>query len=271
MLGSTTDAFTAPFSAPIRAAKNLSIQPRRSPSLTILTMNGPTPEDIGIARTAFYFWFVGASGGTGIARSAFPRMYRKWSETIAMKGRGPTLGGEKLGISPLCGYPEDLYRSDVESIVNKVEDVGVIVEKYPVEGNFLAEKGYLCYNAFERANEGENPLAVRAVFDSLNTNNDVCSPDVAQEKFDSYKIDLENFKSEIFRARLTGYASIVALLFLLALADYESIAVHAREGWFPDWPGFSNLPSSLFDPEIGLSALPNYFFGDDPHTYVPPS
>ena len=100
-----------------------------------------TADDMETARTAFYIWFFGASGGAGIARSSFPRMWNNFQTVRSLKGVGPTQGGEKLGISPLCGYPEDLSRKDVERIVNKKMTVEQIVEKYPVKGNFLAESG----------------------------------------------------------------------------------------------------------------------------------
>lgn len=100
-----------------------------------------TADDMETARTAFYIWFFGASGGAGIARSSFPRMWNNFQTVRSLKGVGPTQGGEKLGISPLCGYPEDLSRKDVERIVNKKMTVEQIVDKHPVKGNFLAESG----------------------------------------------------------------------------------------------------------------------------------
>ena len=65
-------------------------------------------EDVEGSRAQFFIWFFGASGAASIARSAFPTMYSRLSYIQSLKGEGPTLGGETLGISPLCGYPEDL-------------------------------------------------------------------------------------------------------------------------------------------------------------------
>lgn len=108
----------------------------------------------------------------------------------------------------------------------------------------------------------ENPLAARAIFDTLNFNQDVCNPIVAQEKLNSYKENIDLIKTELLKAKFAGFASIATLLFLLALADYEAFAVHAFTGWFPDWPGFSDMPNSLFDPETGLRAIPKYWIND---------
>lgn len=36
-----------------------------------------------------------------------------------------------------------------------------MVAKFPVEGNFLADSGYLTFDAFTRANPNANPLALR--------------------------------------------------------------------------------------------------------------
>ena len=188
-------------------------------------------------------------------------MYNNVRTIQNLKGVGPTLGGEKLRLNPICGYPEDICRADVEKILNNKLSVEQIVEKYPVEGNYLSSKGYLTYQAFKEANKDANPLAVRAIFDTLNTSTDVCSPDVAQEKLDSYSENIDLIKGELIKAKLLGFSSIFTLLFLLGLADVIAFG-HARDGWFPDWPGLSNLPSSLFDPDIGLTAIPKYWLSD---------
>ena len=86
-------------------------------------------------------WFFGASGGAGIARSAFPRMYNSVRTIQSLKGVGPSAGGPTIGISPLCGYPEDICIADVEKIANNKLSIEQIVKKYPIEGNFLTAKG----------------------------------------------------------------------------------------------------------------------------------
>ncbi|OEU22013.1 hypothetical protein FRACYDRAFT_232165 [Fragilariopsis cylindrus CCMP1102] len=113
-----------------------------------------------VARTQFFLWFFGSSGGLGVALSAFPRMYSKTRYIQSLKG-SPSLGGVNLGLSPLCGYPEDLASKDVEKIINNKLTVSQLVEKFPIEGNFLSSKGYVTFQAFEQANSGANPLAIR--------------------------------------------------------------------------------------------------------------
>jgi hypothetical protein len=215
-------------------------------------------QDMETSRVAFFLWFFGASGGAGIARSAFPRMYNSAQAIKGMKGEGKTLGGQTLGLNPLCGYPEDLSIADVQKILNNGLTVEQLVEKFPVEGNFLSAKGYLTYKAFKEANKDNNPLAVRAIFDSLNSSTEVCSPDIAQQKLDSYKEDPFLIAAELFKAKLIGFSSIFTLLFLLGLADVTAFG-HARSGWFPDWPGLTNFPVSFIS---DLKEIPNYWVKD---------
>jgi hypothetical protein len=233
----------------------------RSTDDTTLQLSALDADAIETARTAFYVWFFGASGGAGIARSSFPRMWSDFRRIQTIEN-SPTKGGETIGINPICLYPVDLAMKDVQAIVKKPLTVEQIVKKYPVEGNFLSAKGYLTYKAFQQANANENPLAVRAIFDSLNTNSDVCDPETAQAKLDSYKQDPRILAAELLKAKLAGYGAIFGILFLLALADWQAIVIHAREGWFPEWPGFDDFPNKLFDANEGLGALPNYFVGD---------
>jgi hypothetical protein len=119
----------------------------------------------------------------------------------------------------------------------------------------------LSFSAFQQANKDANPLAVRAIFDSLNTSTDICDPEVAQTKLDNYKENMDLIKNELLRAKFLGFSSIAVLLFLLGLADVVAFG-HAKDGWFPTWPGLSNLPYSLFDPEIGLSSIPKFWLSD---------
>jgi hypothetical protein len=225
------------------------------------------PDAIGVARTDFYLWFFGASGGAGIARGSFPRMWNDF-RAIQKMSNEPTKGGETIGISPLCLYPQDIPVKDIKAIVNNPLSVEKIVEKYPVEGNFLSAKGYLTYQAFSQANADKNPLAVRAVFDTLNTNSNVVDPDTARSKIASLKQDPRILASELLKAKLGGYASILSLLFLLALADWQAILVHGRAGFFPEWPGLDDFPNNFFDPDLGITALPKYFVGGDPNEYI---
>jgi len=214
--------------------------------------------EIEASRTAFFIWAFGASGAAGIARSAFPRMYKQVTYIRSLKDEGPSLGGETIGLSPLCGYPIDLCVADVKKIVNNRLSVEQIVAKYPVEGNFLSRKGYLTFDAFQQANKGSNPLAVRAVFDTFAQSTDVSDPNIAQQKIDSYKEDITIINGALLKAKGTGFSAIVVLLFLLGLADIVA-AGHAYHGWFPEWPGGQNFPLCIFDLETGPLTIPKYW------------
>ena len=211
-----------------------------------------------LARKAFFIWFFGASGAAGIARSAFPRMYRSTMTIQSLKGVGPTLGGETIGISPLCFFPEDLAIKDVEQVVNNPLSVAEIVERHPIEGNFLAKKGYLTFEAFNLANEGANPLAIRGIFDTFNQSTNVCEPEIAQAKLTSYREDPTLLRGALLKSKVVGFFAVFTLLFLLGFADIVA-AGHAYHGWFPDWPGGKNFPWSLFDPDGGLLSIPDYW------------
>mmetsp|Transcript_6348 Transcript_6348/g.7107 ORF Transcript_6348/g.7107 Transcript_6348/m.7107 type:complete len:286 (-) Transcript_6348:86-943(-) len=207
------------------------------------------------ARKLFFLWFFGSTGGGGIAVGQFPQMYQGYQKTQSLKGEGPTLGGEKIGLSPLCGYPEDLCVKDLQKIFNNKMSVETMVEKGPKD-SFLAVKGYLRYNAFVAANKNCNPLALRAVFDAMTTSADTVSPIVAQEKLDAFKDDIGAFKSQLLFTKLQGYSAIGFLLFLLGIAA-ATCAGSLALGWFPDWPGNQNFPVSLISP--GIWTIPEYW------------
>lgn len=215
----------------------------------------------GEARAAFIIWFFGGSGGVGIALSAFPRMFSRFQQVRALGGTGPTQGGPFVGISPFCLYPADIAIADVEQICKTRLSIEQIVEKYPVEGNFLSSNGYLTFDAFQMANAQANPLAVRVIFDTFNAGSDVSSPTDAQEVMDELKLNPTTVADKVLASKLKGYSAISALMFLLLLAVYQS-TTYFREGWFPEWPGLTDLPWSLLDSETGLTAIPRYWLGD---------
>ena len=119
----------------------------------------------------------------------------------------------------------------------------------------------LSFKAFEEANKGANPLALRAMFDTFNTSTDIVGPDVAQKMIDEYKQNPKAVAANLLKAKLIGFSSIFTLFFLLGLADVTAFG-HAKDGWFPTWPGLDNLPASLFNSETGLLKIPDYWVGD---------
>ncbi|VEU34081.1 unnamed protein product [Pseudo-nitzschia multistriata] len=200
--------------------------------------------DVEGSRVQFFGWFFGASGGMGIAVGAFPRMYEQFRALRALRGCEPSLGGETVGLSPLCGYPEDLCVRDLEKVVNNKLSIEQIVEKFPIENNFLSRNGYITFLAYERANKGNNPLVVRAVFDSFAQSTDACDPNVAQDKIDSYKEDVYQINGTLLQSKLVGYSAIGTLLFLLGLALSVMVG-QLKNGWFPSWTladGIFNIP-----------------------------
>eukprot|EP00532_Pseudo-nitzschia_australis_P020040 CAMPEP_0168304488 /NCGR_PEP_ID=MMETSP0142_2-20121227/46896_1 /TAXON_ID=44445 /ORGANISM="Pseudo-nitzschia australis, Strain 10249 10 AB" /LENGTH=266 /DNA_ID=CAMNT_0008255715 /DNA_START=63 /DNA_END=863 /DNA_ORIENTATION=+ len=221
--------------------------PPRTISSSSSRLNAIPPEilsNVEGSRVQFFIWFFGSSGGGGIALSAFPRMYGQFQSIQSLKGCEPSLGGDTVWLSPLCGYPEDLSVKDLEKVVNNKLNIQQIVEKFPIEGNFLSKQGYVTFSAYEQANKGSNPLVIRAVFDSFAQSTDVCDPFVAQDKIDSYKEDIYRINSTLLYSKFTGFVAIGTLLFLLGLAQVVVLG-HARDGWFPYWEfadGIFNIP-----------------------------
>lgn len=226
-----------------------------SSSSSLISSTTADPED---ARNTFFLWFFGGSGASGIALSAFPRMFEDVQKIQSMKGQGPTLGGETLGLSPLVGYPEDICLADLEAVVKNPMSVEAMVTKFPVEGNFMASNGYLTYEAFSKANIGKNNLAVRAIFDTFNRSTNIVEPDKAQDMLDEYKNDIRSIKSRLLKSKLVGYSSIIVLLFLLGYAGII-ILENLYCGWFPDWPGGTDFPWSLFDEDGAVWTIPKYW------------
>ena len=235
---------------------------RLSTSTSRLQLTGAelTPE-MNAARADFFFWFVGASGAAGVARSSFPRMFQNVMEIRSFADTPPRDRDTSpmLGISPLCGYPRDLSEQAVMEVVKNKLSIEQIVSKYPVENNLWSKKGYLTYKAFQQANAKADPMAVRAVMDCFSQSTDTCDPRVATEKLERYQQDLGSFKSDLLYSKLVGWAAIVTLLGLLGLADIEAFT-YAYDGWFPEWPGGRAwLEGGLFDSEIGLTSIPKYW------------
>lgn len=232
--------------------------PRTSSSLNLMLLGSELADAVTSARGEFFLWFFGASGSAGIARGQFPKMYDQVQYIQSLKGQGPTLGGATMGLSPLCGYPQDLSVKDVEQVVNNPLPVSEIIRKFPNDGSFLAKQGYLTYTAFSAANSKANPLAVRAVFDTFAQSTETCTPSVADQKLQEYREDIRRLNGALLVSKAAGWLSIGLLLFLLGLADVVA-AGHAYHGWFPDWPGGNNFPSSLLDKDGALWDIPKYW------------
>lgn len=228
-----------------------------------LTRVGVLPDSLaspGDARGYFALWFFGGSGGGGIALKQFPRQFENFQKTIALSGEGPTVGGETVGVSPLCLYPRDLSKGDLDKVFNNKLSVEQMVERGP-KPNYLSECGYLCFDSFVEANKGCNPLTVRAVFDAMSTS-DIVSPEVVQAKLDEFSGDTSPdraaFKSALLQTKLAGFSSIAFLLFLLGPIVGSTCLDAGAAGWFPDWPGNDNMPWSLLAGP-GVWTIPEYW------------
>lgn len=207
------------------------------------------------ARRLFFLWFFGGSGGGGIALAAFPNMYSRFQEMRSLLDEGPTLGGETIGLSPLCGYPRDISRADLEKVLSNEMSVKTMVEQGPKD-NYWAGLGYLRFEAFAAANEDCNPLTVRVVFDSLTTNPSTAEPGPSQVLLDEFRTDVEAFKSTLLKKKATGWSAIGVLFLLLGITANVCGEAFAK-GWFPDWPGNTNFPLGLVDP--GFWTIPDYW------------
>ena len=149
-----------------------------------------------------------------------------------------------VGVSPLVGYPEDIAIKDIQKVANNRMTIEQMVKKFPEEDNYLASKGYITYSAFEKANSGANPLAIRAVFDTFSQSTDISEPKIAQEKLEIYKNDVYAINGGLIKSKITGYVTTFTLLFLLGFADITAFG-HANDGWFHDWKlsdGIQNIP-----------------------------
>ena len=83
----------------------------------------------------------------------------------------------------------------------------------------------------------------------MTTSTSIVEPDVAQELLDSFRDDINVFKSTLLACKLKGFSAIGLLVFLLGLAAAVSLDAF-QKGWFPEWPG-------VF--ESGIWTIPNYW------------
>lgn len=213
-------------------------------------------EEMKSARAAFALCFFGAAGSASLGREVIPKTWNQWQRTRAIMGSGKGSGGEELGV---FGYPEPVYVNDVLSVLNNNMTATEIEETYP--GMY---QGYLQFESMVEANADVSPMAVRAVFDSLSLgiNKNQIRPAKAERILEMYRNDLEEMKKNLQLGKALGVSAFVILLGLLGVADYFAL-YHLLRGWFPDWQGLSELPSSLFD-DRGFSNLMNCFINDIP-------
>ena len=223
-------------------------------------------EGMEVARKTVGWWIMGAAGSGGMARKVFPQMMDEYMELQQLKDSRAISSGETIGIGPLLGFPGDVLVEDVEEIVNNPLTVEEITQNFPVEGNFLAAKGYLTYAAFSKANADANPLAVRAVFDSFRKPKCV-EPYLAQELLDTYKSDIGKIRENLIVKQIVLWLAVISLLFLLGLADLAT-ASDLYRGWFPDWPGGKDFPRNIFTEEGNIFTIPKYFLQDIPEGRV---
>lgn len=241
------------------------------------------------ARFAFALCFYGATGVGSIGRELIPIVFGRYETTKTLESdnkgaanKQKVVDDEDLGI---WGYPEKIYRKDVETILNNPLTPLAIAKKYPItqdkdapprrEYTHMKETvPMLGYDGFAKANPRANPVALRAVFDSFSNSiggSNAVSPITAQRNLDSFLekgarrkgIVTGGMAKKLNGGKSLGISAFVFLLVLLGIADYLAI-FHLWKGWFPMWEGFSNMPSSLFDGSTGVTVLPNFFVADVP-------
>ena len=252
----------------------------------VVPTTAETIQEMANARFAFGMCFYGALGIGSIGRELIPIVFGRYQTTSSLESDGTMAVGSRgtvqnddddLGI---WGYPEQIYRKDVEMILNNPLTPLAIAKKYPIEKDEDADKRYtythmtesvpfLGYDGFVKANPRANPVALRAVFDSFSNSiggSNAVSPITAQGNIDLYlnnKAVTGELAKKLNGGKSIGISAFVFLLALLGIGDALAI-FHLWKGWFPEWQGFSDMPSSLFDQNIGITVLPNFFVGDVP-------
>jgi len=210
------------------------------------------------SRITFWLCAFGATGSAAVGRAAIPKTIDAIKLNLSLAGK-PSSGGEDLG---LIGYPEAIYREDVEQIINNPIPMSEIVEKYPVPGRM---PNMLQYESFAKVNPDANPLAIRAVFDSLviGINKNSAPPITAEENLALFRTDISALKKNNNIGKAIGFTALTFLLTLIGGADWFAF-YHGWHGWFPLWPGLTNFPASLVSLETGVAAIPKYWLSEIP-------
>ena len=121
------------------------------------------------------------------------------------------------------------------------------------------------------SNVPKKTFALLCSFSNSIGGSDAVSPITAERNIKTYyknknsssSFDLSVLKAKLNNGKLIGITAFVFVLVLLGIADWLAI-YHIWKGWFPQWEGFNHVPQSLFDKDIGITTLPNYFIGDVP-------
>ena len=258
---------------------------------TMVPTTAEAIQEMANARFAFGMCFYGALGVGSIGRELIPIVFGRYQTTNSLEssdGSSATIRSASKNIIDndqeddlgIWGYPEKIYRTDVEMILKNKLSPLAIAKKYPIAQDEDADKRYeythmkdsvpfLGYDGFVKANPRANPVALRAVFDSFSNSiggSNAVSPITAQRNIDTFLVNKAvtgGLAKKLNGGKSLGIAAFVFLLVLLGVGDGLAV-FHLWKGWFPEWQGFSDMPSSLFDQNTGIAVLPNFFVGDVP-------
>lgn len=230
-----TTGLVGPASKELQQRSSPSTRRTSSSSSSLAVVDPQFAAELSTARAAFGLCFFGAAGTAALGRDAIPFVWKKFQATRALGGQGPVSGtsSETLGLSLVAtGYPEDIRVQDLQDVIYSNWTVGEMVEQFPCE---TAMAGYLSYECFRQANEGKNPLATRAVFESLAVGSDLVTPNKAQAALEAYQGDLSLIKDNLTKTKVLGFSAVFILVVLLGLADWFAV-YHLYKGFFPEWP-----------------------------------
>mmetsp|Transcript_21752 Transcript_21752/g.60457 ORF Transcript_21752/g.60457 Transcript_21752/m.60457 type:complete len:274 (-) Transcript_21752:196-1017(-) len=240
-------------------------RPLWSPSVQTTSTTSTTQrylmDETETARAAFALCSFGAVGSASLGREAFPIVWNKLKLTQSLQDQGPSQGGPVLELPWYTGYPtQALCERDVQAVLKSAIQMtpAKIIQDYPQPNQ---PDFFLTYEKFAAAlNNQHNPLAVRAVFESLSVNSELVTPQAAQETLQQYQGDLHLLQQNLVQKKVLSYSAVLVLVLILGLADYFAL-YHLYKGWFPDWPAAVDFPWHVLDSEVGLLAIPKYWIG----------
>jgi len=232
-------------------------------------------KEMGAARGAFGLCFYATVGVGSVGRQLLPIVFGRYQDNreaaAAGGGNDASAPTTKTNLN-IIGYPQPVYLEDVQPIIRNCNAERIAVqfedktrEKFQYT-HIERTIPFLTYDAFSRAHPQANEIARRAVFDSF-TNSiggaTMMSAMTAQERIDAYNADISLMVSRLNRSKVLGYSAFALVIVLLGLADYATI-YHLWRGFFPNWHGFDQMPSSLIDADIGIGKLGECFLWDIP-------